>query len=199
MSNLLRSFVVALGAAAVLTTSTPAQAALLNGSLPMAGFGVTQNLANLGVSTLINAGATLVTGPGIGDYAPVPLFTNYGLHTIDLSSLSGNVINNIASFSLSNATYGSFAATSGTIVQRTSNFLDIFVLGIYSPGVGLPGFSPTPTSLRISINQSGQSLSEAITMNSPPVSIPEPASALLLGIGLAGAGLSLRRRQRARA
>ena len=188
----IRKLATATGVVAMLALSTSAQAAQINGSLPLSGFSVTQNGADLGVSTLINALSTVVSSPGLGDYSPVPVLTNFGPHTIDLT--------NLLSFSLSNATYGSFATTSGVIVQQTKAFLDVFLLGVFTPvAAGLPGLDPTPTSLRISINQSGQSLSEAITMNSPPVSIPEPASALLLGIGLAGAGLSLRRRQRARA
>lgn len=196
MRNLLRAFVVAFGAAAVLGTTTPVQAAQLDGSLSLAGIVMSQNGGSLDVSTTINALGTIVTGAGLGDYAPVALLTNYGPHTIDLSSLTGNVINNIASFSLTSAA-GSFAATSGNIVQRTASFLDIFILGTYTPAGVLAGFDPTPTSLRISINQSGQSISEAITLNSPPV--PEPATMALMLIGALGVTAARRRQIGARA
>jgi len=38
--------------------------------------------------------STIVSGPGLGNYAPVPLLTNYGPHTVNLVSLTGTTINN---------------------------------------------------------------------------------------------------------
>jgi hypothetical protein len=110
-------------------------------------------------------------------YAPVVLLSSFGPHVLDLSSLPALA----ASFSISNASYGSFAAASAVIVQRTANFLDVFLLGTFTPGPGIPGAVASPTSLRISVNQSGESLSEAITLNSPPATIPEPATLALFG------------------
>jgi len=181
-----RKLATAAGVVALMSMSTGAQAAELNGSMALVGLNVTQDAANLSLSTLISATQTLVSSNGAGDYNPVPAGTLFGAHSIDLSSLTGNVINNIGSFSLSNAGFGSFTATSGNIVQRNASFLDIFVLGTFTPAGALAGFDPTPTSLRFSINQSGQSVSSAITLNSPPVQVPEPAALALLGVAALG-------------
>lgn len=181
-----KKFATTAGVVALMAMGTSAQAAEIDGSLSLSGLGVTQNAATLDVSTLISALDTIVASPGLGDYSPVPLLTSFGPNSLDLSSLTGNSIDNIAGFSLSNATYGSFAATSGTIVNRNKSFLDVFVLGVFTPAAGLPGLEPTATSLRISYNQSGDSVSQAITLNSPPVQIPEPAGLALLGIAALG-------------
>jgi hypothetical protein len=181
-----RKLATAAGVVALMSMSTGAQAAELNGSMALVGINVSQDLANLGISTLISATDTLVSSAGAGDYAAVPAGTLFGPHSIDLSSLTGNVINNIGTFSLSNAGFGSFTATSGNIVQRSANFLDIFVLGTFTPAGARAGFDPTATSLRFSINQSGDSVSSAITLNSPPVQVPEPAALALLGVAALG-------------
>jgi hypothetical protein len=169
--------------AALLFAHSEAKAAQLNGSLALAGFGVSENGPTVGTSTQFTASFYATSGAGFGDYAPIPLLTSFGSATLDLASF--------ATFALSNATYGSFATTSGSVVQHNANFLDVLLLGVYSPGPGLPGFDPTPASLRISINQSGESIAAAATLNSPPV--PEPGTLLLLGSGLVGLVVSRRR------
>lgn len=159
---------------------------LLDGSLSLAGISVTQNGADLATSTLVSAADTIVVGPGIGDYAPVALFSSFGPHTLDLSSLPALA----ATFSLSNATYGSFAASSASIIQQTAAFLDLLIIGTFTPVGALAGFDATPTSLRVSVNQSGRSQAEAVTLNS----VPEPVAMALLGIGLTGIAVLRRRR-----
>jgi hypothetical protein len=159
----------------------------LNGSMALGGLTVSQNGANLSLSTMISAGDTIVTSVGTGDYSGVPTLTSFGANTLDLTSLT--------SFMISNALWGSFAASSGFIVQQTTNFLDVFLSGTFTPGPSLAGFDPSPTSLRFSINQSGDSVSEAITLASPPASVPEPATLMLLGSALLGVAAASRRRR----
>jgi hypothetical protein len=186
----LRSTAVAATAIAMLAMGTAdrAEAIGIDGSLPLVIFGAGQNGANLGVSTLLTGNPVLTSGAGIGDYLPIPSSTTYGTFTLDLSDLGA--------FAISNATYGSFdaQAAGSFIVSQNAQFLDVFLLGTYTPGPGLAA----ETSLRISFNQSGDTISGAITLNTPPVrvpppSVPAPASLALFGAALAGLAVARRR------
>jgi hypothetical protein len=194
MRWIVRNLAIGLGVAlALVATSSTSRAGMLVGSFSLAGFTVTSNGANLSVSTMISAASTLTSGPGTKDYSPIPVGTNFGPNTVDLT--------NLKAFTFSNASFGSFATSSGLVVQQTQNFLDIFLDGTFTPGPSLSGFDPTLSSVRISINQSGTSLSEGITLTSPPLTrpdpAPEPASLIALGIGALGVlGYGWQRRYR---
>jgi len=178
------------GAALAIGGTVNANAQLLSGSLPLAGFIVTSNSPSLGTSTTVSSVFTFSSGPGLGDYAPIPVATNFGPTTLDLT--------NFTTFAFSDATYGSWTSASGVVVQQTANFLDVFILGTFTPGPGLPGFIATPGSLRISVNQSGGSLSEAITLVSPPLTlVPEPGTYAMIATSGIGGLLMLRRRKKA--
>ncbi len=148
-------------------------ASTINGSIPFAGDNAGQNGADLSVSTKVWDTNTITSAIGLGDYSVIPLNTPDGPFTLDLGTIGTG-----GGFSVSNATYGSFSATYGQIVQQTVSFMDIYLRGMYS---GLPGFDAADTSLRLSFTQSGNSLSVSGTLNSPPVNVPEPGTLGLLG------------------
>jgi hypothetical protein len=190
-----RSFVatLAMAVAAILSQATSVHAGGIIGSLSLAGFTVTENGTDLSNSTTITASFAATTDQGKGDYSPIGVLTNFGGPIVlDLknSTLS----------TLSNATFGSFTASSVTIVSQSASFLDVYVVGTYTPGSGLAaGLSPTPSSLNIAITQGGASISEALTLSSPVVSgaaIPEPPSVIMGLASVVGCGLffGLRRR-----
>src|SRR5215471_9597879 len=176
----------------ILATSSISHAVPISGSLPLVGLTVSQNETNLSTSTMISADLTVVSSPGAGDFSPIPAITSYDPSTLDLTSLG--------TFTMSNLNYGSFVSQSADsfIVSQTADFLDVFLKGTYTPG---PSLSPSLTanngaSLRFSVNQSGSSISEAITLDAPParVDTPEPSAWIRLSTGtLVLFGYGLRR------
>jgi len=175
------------------------QANPIIGSLPLNGGGLTQNGADLSVSTMISSTSLVNLSLGSGDYAFIPLLTNFGAATLDYTSNA-----TLANFSFSSPVWGSFVGSvnpANQIVQKTAEFLDVFIIGTFTPGsnAGWAGKDPTQSSLRFSINQSGSSISEAITLNSPALpppggGVPEPATAALIGSALIAVGLISKKR-----
>ena len=182
------------GMALALFVSPVAKAASINGSFPLSGFTVTKNGADLVASTTVSLGSTLTSSAGLGDFSPIPSMSSFGPATLNLSSLVALA----AGFSLNNATYGSFVASSAIIIQQSANFLDIYFVGMFTPAAGLPGLDPSAASARISVNENGGSLSAGITLNSPPAGVPEPATFSVVAGGLALLGLAGYRRRAAK-
>jgi len=188
-----RSFVlaVALAVAATLSQPTNAQAGGIVGSIPLAGFNVTQNGTDLSNSTVLTTGSELTSGKGVGDYSPIPGMTSYSGSVLNLSTLTMTPI--------SNSTYGTFTPSSVEIVSRSASFLDVYVLGTYNPGSGLAaGLTPSLSSLRIGFTFTAGSISESMTLSTPPAAVSEPASVIMGLTGVVACGLlfGIRRRSR---
>ena len=168
-----------------------AQAAELAGDMALSGLGMTQNGADLSVSTVIHAASLIVTNTGSGDYAAVPanaLFTNGS--GVDLN------LNNLSAFTFSNSSWGTFVAdgANNQVVQRSSAFLSVYLTGTFTGAGALASFDPSRTSLHISVNQSGLAIAEGITLNSPPAAVPEPSTYACAAIASGLLGLISRRR-----
>ena len=80
-----------------LVSATVSHASPIIGSLPLNGGGIFQNGLDLSVSTMISANSMLNLSLGSGDYAFIPIGTNFGASTLNYTS---------------NATLASFAFSS---------------------------------------------------------------------------------------
>lgn len=179
--------------AVFLAGTVSAGAAEMVGDLALSGLGMTQNGANLSVSTVIHAASLIVTNTGSGDYAAIPsnaLFSNGAGVDMDL--------NNLSAFTFSNANWGTFVAdgANNQVVQRSSAFLSVYLTGTFTGAGALSSFVPSRTSLRVSVNQSGLAISEGLTLNSPPASVPEPSTYVFAAIASGFVGLISRNRRK---
>jgi hypothetical protein len=177
--------------ALIVGVASLASASPITGSLSLSAFNVqlVPSGSNLATATSITATSAMVMANGLQNYSTIVAGTPYSITALNLSNFAG--------FTLGNASYGTFVAASGNIVQQEPDFLDIFLLGTYTPGTlngGIGGFDPSAASLRLSYNQTAGSLSVAITLASPP-NLPEPASIFLLGGGLMGIAFIARRKR----
>ncbi|NWF84263.1 MAG: PEP-CTERM sorting domain-containing protein [Bryobacteraceae bacterium] len=175
--------------------SLTASAAPLDGSITIGAFGTFIDGTNLANSTLFAPIGLVVPGVFVGvttgDYTAIPLATSGANGVIDL--------NNLSSYIVSFPGYGFFGATVGVILSQTAEFLDAYFTGNFVPDPAGPlsGFDVSPSSVRVSLNQSGDSVSYGATLASPPAppqEIPEPASYAMLGAGLVGLALVRRRK-----
>jgi hypothetical protein len=178
--TLVGTFVLAL--AAIVSQTSSVQAGSIVGSLPFFGLNVTENGSDLTTSTTITATEVATSGTGTGDYSPIGSLTSFGGPIVlDLSTKSLTTLS---------STYGSFTESSVTIVSQSSGFLEVYVLGTFTPTSLLgTGLTASLSSLEISVNKNGASLSEALTLSTPPASVPEPASLVMSLTSVVAGGL----------
>jgi len=162
--------------ALLFTASDILQATAISGSLPFAAFGVTKNGSNLSTSTLFTDGFSLTSNGGLGDFSIIPISTMFSGFTLDLTMLSSG-----GGFTFSNANDGGFAATSGSIVQQSPKFLNVDLLGTYTPGPAFTGLGPAPAEVSLAFTQTGKGVSASFTLNT--VTVPETGTMALLGLG----------------
>jgi hypothetical protein len=112
--------------------------------------------------------------------------TNYGATSLNLLSIGAG-----GGFTISNATYGSFVATGGTILTQTTSFLNVVLDGVYIPGPGISGVTSAPAAVNLSLTQAGSSNSGSFSL----ATIPEPGTMALLGSGILVLTRALRRRR----
>ncbi len=192
--------------ALIVSLAAGVTAAPINGSIVLATVGSSMNGTNLANSTLITPTGFIfnptpppptilltpgvVTGAATGDYVAVPFLTPASGGVVDLLNINVYAL-------LFGSNVGAFSATVGQIVSQSANFLDVLYTGTFFPDLSGPlaVFDPSPTSVRVSMNYSGGSVSYAATMASPPEEIiPEPGTYALIGAGLL-ALFTLRRRR----
>lgn len=177
-------------------------AADLNGSFAFTGLNATKNGTNLLDSTIFTFTSYLTTTTGTGDYAGISTGTFWDgpnppavTGVLDISSPVA-----MGGFSITNASFGTFVASNtaqNQVVNQSTNFLDIYLRGMFTPSGTLSGFNATDTSVRISINLSGESISAAYTLNTPAVNVPEPSTYVLGAIATIVTGFVARRRRQA--
>ena len=161
----------------------------VNANLPVAT--PTNNLATATSFTFANLSSNGVTS---GDFAGLPLQTNFTTTTLNINATSG--------FNFTNASFGTF--TQSGAIQLISQGISggnvvAEALRIFGTYAGAPGQTGTQTaSLTISFTQNGgpgTAISASGSVDVPAVGVPEPASMAMLAMGLVSVGgVALRRR-----
>ncbi|MBI1325217.1 PEP-CTERM sorting domain-containing protein [bacterium] len=186
--------------ALLIAASTTASAAGLNGSFGFTGLNATKNGTNLSNTTIFTFTNYLVTSNGAGDFSGVTTGTFFNgpnppavTGVLDVTSPA-----TMAGFSITNPSFGTFVASNSAfnmILSQTTNFMDVQLVGMFTPAGSLSGFSPTPADVRVSINLSGSSVSAAFTLTSP-TNVPEPSTYALGMVSTLVLGACARRRRR---
>lgn len=159
-------------------------AAPINGSISLAA-----DNASVNGTSLINS--TVFTPVNIEAFSGLDDFS--GITDLAVSS-SVLDLNDLLSYTMSAAGFGSWVTTSAQFGFIGNNILGVSLQGIFTPDFG--GFTAGPAEQFISITQSGRSYSWSATLssvNEEPSPVPEPSVTLLVGVGLIAVGLLARR------
>jgi hypothetical protein len=128
--------------------------------------------------------------PGTGDFGSVPYFMILTPEDwlIDLNDFTG--------LSLGTETFGTFTASTGEVVVRTPDFINVEISGLFDHA----SVQDAPADLHFSMTQTGQSISWSGTLlvNSGQSGnvVPEPTAASLGVLGFVGLLLLARRTRR---
>ncbi len=193
----LRILMTAMGLLMAATTS--ANAAGVNGSFAFTGLNATKNGTDLTNTTIFTFTNYLVTSNGVGDFSGVTVGTFFNgpnppavTGVLNVSSPAA-----MAGFSITNPSFGTFVASNSAfnmIISQSANFMDVQLVGVFTPSGTLGAYSPTPADVRISFNLSGSSISSGFTLTSPTI-VPEPSTYALGVLGTLVLGVVGRRKR----
>jgi hypothetical protein len=167
----------------------------------MTGMGNNADAAFIFGSINFNQTALAPTGPAVNlatvtsfttnDYAFGGIATDDFTATVAATPVTGSVLNmtsnaTLATWSFSDASFGTFAATSGFQAFNFGGQRGFSFTGTFTPGPMFPtktGFLNNAVVL-LTFNQAGgvgSAISSSFTMNVDPSPVPEPASIVMLG------------------
>ncbi len=191
--------------AVVTLAGATAHAAPIDGSAPISAQWATQNTPDISTSTVFTPWDVISWTVDLNASPPItPVFGPNALTMVngtgDFAGMPFTMISTV-SLDINNGTAWTFTSdvgdwTTDTFVMDNSNvadgYIDFFLTGAFTPKGAYAGFEPASADLRISLNQTGESLNWTSTMDMTGPIIPEPATMSMLGLG----ALALLRRKR---
>ena len=137
----------ALLALLILSTGGTALAAPITGTLDLSVLDPDMNGADLAASTEVSGTDifTVALPPATLDFSAVPIGTSFGPFMLDKTNLAGE-------FTFTNATLRDLRVQLGAhSYADLPNLLVVQLLGIFTPGSGLPGFDATSARIDVTV------------------------------------------------